>query len=213
MAFWQSLLSGIIFVAIGIVYYFHKPKQKSKQEPISEITTQPVQKITFSKLPIQSSNTTPPSERQIQYATSVGICVPHGCSSSDVSAMLSRYETDDYELPSLKLVEYAQQIGVNVSPYIGKVSIIGWIFNKLNETEKCAFYAYAVYCSKVGCALENINKNNYKNVFTEFSNIALNDRTIFKSIIERDMSDFYNPSKSTNAYKAATVFLLSKGII
>ena len=67
---------------------------------------------------------TPPSDRQLSYAKSLGANIPDGACAFDVSAIISRINDNDESPVSEKLARQAHKFGVNFSRYHGRVAIM-----------------------------------------------------------------------------------------
>lgn len=67
---------------------------------------------------------TPPSDRQLSYAKSLGANIPDGACAFDVSAIISRINDNDEAPVSENLARQAHKFGVNFSRYHGKVAIM-----------------------------------------------------------------------------------------
>ncbi len=90
----------------------------------------------------------PPSERQLDYANSIGIYVPPEACRYDVSAMLSRYEDDDEEPVDEKIAKMANIYGIMFSRYAGKKAIL----NKAHQLPKMEYngFIYAISDNRNG---------------------------------------------------------------
>lgn len=90
----------------------------------------------------------PPSERQLDYANSIGTYVPPEACRYDVSAMLSRYEDDDEEPVDEKIAKMANIYGIMFSRYAGKKAIL----NKAHQLPKMEYngFIYAISDNKNG---------------------------------------------------------------
>lgn len=148
-----------------------------------------------------------PTEKQLAYASGVGLVFPNDINIEDISAMLNRYEDYYADGATQELADYASNLGIMFSAYVGYDELICRIINH-SDIERCALYAYAVHQSiknkKIGNIFEDANFEKYY----EFANYALNDPSVLKSIQGRSYTDYLNPSKTTIAYKKVIEFLI-----
>jgi hypothetical protein len=111
-----------------------------------------------------------PTEGQLEYAKNIGLIIPNGCNSADVSCLLSRAEdNDDSPYVSESLLRYASLHNIFFSPYIGLYFGYRTIYERLSENEKLKFFSYLVYCSMFNETVENLNEHSQSMIFTDFA--------------------------------------------
>ncbi len=81
------------------------------------------------------------SERQIAYATGVGLAFPPYTTMREMSDLLNRYEHErDYEekdeVAPIRLRQWAEDLGVITTNYVGKIALFSQVTARLNEPGK-----------------------------------------------------------------------------
>ena len=110
----------------------------------------------------------PPTENQLEYAKALKISVPPDASKADVSALIDRAKFD-YSDPNPELVEYANEIGLIFSDYIGKKGLYNTIFDNLYQEDRMAFFIFCVYRWLSDDRKGNLNKHTHRDLFYEFA--------------------------------------------
>lgn len=170
-----------------------------------------------------------PTDRQITYLRSWNVDVPTGAVKSDVSAILSRLE-ESYDVvterkttsnsvvryvrplpgPSEEFAKYADDMGVMFSRYIGQDALFNNTVYSLNDREKTAFFAYCVLCSHYHKNIGDLRTSEYASKLYSFADVALENKTLMRSIGGRPTDDYKRPHKGSAAYKAVSEFFALK---
>ena len=162
----------------------------------------------------------PPTENQLEYAKALKISVPPDASKADVSALIDRAKFD-YSDPNPELVEYANEIGLIFSDYIGKKGLYNTIFDNLYQEDRMAFFIFCVYRWLSDDRKGNLNKHTHRDLFYEFAShqmqndkfrISVNeyrgeDIRFFGKIKYSDGREVYGGDTNTIAYKTCANFL------
>lgn len=169
----------------------------------------------------------PPSQRQIAYATSLGIQIEPGYCKKDVSALIDRKLTPQSD-PNPGLVDYASEHQFIFSKFIGKKSLYDLVFFRLTPEEKIAFFIFSVYRFLSNNREANLNKSPYRDLFLQKSAEWSAQDNMFKSLINNytgpDLRFFgtlvltngqqaQGGSTSTLIYRETVKFLKSQGLI
>jgi len=72
------------------------------------------------------------TERQVSYATSLGLVFPSDITLTEMSHLISRRVDEDEEAPAW-LREYAAVLGLPVTAYVGKRALYDWVHIHLKE--------------------------------------------------------------------------------
>lgn len=162
----------------------------------------------------------PATEAQLKYANNLNINVPNNVSKDDLSVLIQKKLDFDSD-PNPELIDFANEIGMDFSKYIGKKSLYNLIFNKLELKDKIAFFIFCIYRWLSDDRKGNLAKHPYKLVFYEFSNIMISNERFIKSMNNYSGSDLrffgvlkfdngretYGGSQNTIAYKYCIEFL------
>ena len=172
----------------------------------------------------------PPSERQVNYAQSLGIIVTNDMCKEDVSCLISR-KTDDRSDPKPGLLQFADNHNIVFSNFIGKKTLYNIVFYNLPDLDKCAFFIFSVYRYLSDDRESNLDLSPYKNIFYEFANTYCTDKKFLKSMVEKyigadlrffgDLTvDKFGKSETytggtikSYAYKAAKQYLIDAGLL
>ena len=167
-----------------------------------------------------------PTDRQINYANSLGVVIPNDACQYDVSALISRAVDSDSE-PNQGLIEFAENQGLLFSKYIGKKSLYDLIFNNLPLIDKIAFFCFSIYRYLSDDRHSNLDTSPHREIFYSFANQFEQDKKFVSSLAKYEGSDlryfgtlkirennFTNTlnggSVNTSAYKITSEFLNSK---
>jgi len=172
----------------------------------------------------------PPSERQIAYATALGITITEDMCLEDVKCLISA-KTDDKKPPNEGLKEFADAHGIIFSNYVGKKRLYNSIFTQLPQRDTIAFFIFSVYRYLSDDREANLDKSSYKDVFYSFADDYIQDKKFTKSLEDNyrgeDLRFFgslriidtgwesYQYGGTTNAYafRCAKQFLKDKHLI
>ena len=82
--------------------------------------------------------------------------VPSALSSTDASALISRYVDRD-SIPNPELFQYADEMHISVSYYTGKRMLYDTVFAQLDSFTRTAFFIFCVYRDVDHCMTGNLN--------------------------------------------------------
>lgn len=173
-----------------------------------------------------------PSTEQMKYLRDLAIergeSVPHTLSSSDASALISRYVDHD-SIPNPELFQYAKEMRMGVSYYAGKRMLYDVIFAHLTAADRAAFFIFCIYRDFNHSITANLNRCSYKELFYAFSDSVKADAKFQKSLNDNyfgaDLRFFGSKyfkelgysstggSKRTYAYKYAKEFLVNHHLV
>ncbi|MCE7044129.1 hypothetical protein [Dyadobacter sp. CY312] len=167
-----------------------------------------------------------PSERQMSYATDLGLTIPARASMQDVAAMID-FKKDNDSNPDSGLLEFAYQERLYVSKYIGEKALYDFIFESVDLPIKIAFFIFSVHRNHHKGENYNLNEHPHKDHFMDFATQKIHDVQFKKSMNrysgnelqyfgESNQADYeyvHRGSKATIAYKAAYDFLKSKELV
>lgn len=125
----------------------------------------------------------PPTERQVDYATDLGIQIPKGACKEDLSALLDKRLQHDSD-PNPGLVEFATNRGMMFSNCIGKKALYNLIFFNLPPTDKIAFFCFSVYRYLHGDRHANFDTSSYRKLFYSFAYEHENDKKFLAKLYE-----------------------------
>ena len=109
-----------------------------------------------------------PTQKQIDYAKSLGINIRQDYTQKDVSALISKRVDNDDE-HTKELFQFATDHKVYVSKYIGETALYGAIFHSLPNLDKIAFFLFAVYRDLTGDKCSNLDNHPHRQKFYEFA--------------------------------------------
>ena len=168
----------------------------------------------------QSEHDDAPTDRQLNFADKLGIEIPRDANIKDAVALISKAVDNDSD-PNPDLVEYANELGLTFSQYIGKRALYGLVYRSMDLREQIAFFVFCVYRWLSDDRRGNLNKHHYRQVFYDFADQHINDAKFVKSLAQYDGEDirffgkitysdgneYYGGSASTLAYKTCAAFL------
>lgn len=167
----------------------------------------------------------PPTERQIEYATDLGISIPEDACKWDVSTLIDRVVEKDGE-PREELVEFATNHRLFFSKYIGKNALYNLIFRELPDIDRVAFFIFCVYRHISDDRHANLDTHPFRDRFYEFAKEHVKDERFMKSMNRYQGVDlkFFGEltvngwvhsggSVNTIAFKTARQFLIDNDLI
>lgn len=168
----------------------------------------------------------PPTERQLEYATSLNIELPEGVCKQDVSALISR-SVDRDGIPNEGLIDFATNRKLFFSKYIGKTALYNWVFYELPDLDRVAFFIFSIYRYISDNRHSNLDTHPHYEKFYEFANSIVGDERFMKSMNKYSGADlkFFGElttpdgwthtggSVNTIAFKAAREFLIDNHLI
>jgi len=134
-------------------------------------------------LEIEEISFEPATDRQLEYALSLGIKIPHDAYKNDLSALIDRAIEHDNE-SNPELIEYATDKGMMFSEYIGKNRLYSMIFSELSIVDRIAFFCFSVYRDLSGDMHANLDTSPLREIFYEFAEQYTNDKK-FTASLER----------------------------
>ena len=183
---------------------------KIKSETEEDHGNESREPVMLPHLPFTPNDNDPaPTAKQLNYLHDLRILVPVGISKYDASALISRATDGDFECPTPDMVATADGLGVEYSAFIGKDAMFEHIVYSCGHEKRAALYAYCVDCSLKNMQISNMFSSPRLKIYFDFAVIVKNDNGLLKSLSERLPSDFQQPNKNTNIYKACRDYLLA----
>lgn len=166
---------------------------------------------------------TPPTQAQLDFAKVLQITVPETATLKDVSAMIDKKKSRDPD-PKPGLIDYANEMGLVFSDYIGKKALYNSIFDQLKRRDLIAFFTFCVYRHLTDDREANLNKSEHKQTIYDFAESKINNDKFVKSlfnytgaqirffgkIVFTDGGEMQGGSTNTIAYKETAEFISSK---
>jgi hypothetical protein len=189
--------------------------------------------IVFRKLDFPAAN----DSQKMKYLRLANTTLPKNASYPDAEALIVRLENDitvsgkDLNSPHPQLVEYATEMGIQFSYFIGKKHLYELIFNSLDWEDQIFFYIFSVYknlMQKRGVEINrNPNKCEHRDAFYEFVRLVADTDSDFENIIfstpghelrffgrlEFDGKAFYGADTQNAAYEKTVNFLRENSFI
>lgn len=167
-----------------------------------------------------------PTERQLDYAKSLGLIIPNASTKEDVSALISK-RVDRDSTPNPGLLEFATNKRIFLSNYIGKTALYEQVFSRLVDKDKIAFFAFSIYRYISDDRHANLDTHSGKALFYEFADSVISDESFMKSMNRYNGSDlkFFGEFTTSDgwthtggsvdslAFKQARGFLIEKQLI
>ena len=167
-----------------------------------------------------------PTEAQIDYCRDLGILIPKNACKEDVRALISKHLNND-SIPNPELLQYATDMKIGLSYYIGKKELYDYIFDCLELRDKIAFFAFSIYRFVTNDRYGNLYRHPKKAIFYEFADEKIEDKSFIKSMNSYDGSSLRyfgtinvngntysnGGSKTKLAYKEVITFLDKKKIL
>jgi hypothetical protein len=119
----------------------------------------------------------------------------------------STRDRDDPPIPP-GFAEYLKEIGQDDPRYSGRYNALECVLIEMpDDKARAVMWAYAVDCALHGRTMGNIldAPDFYK--YTAFSEYACLHGDVLKSVSDRRAREYWNPTTTTKAYKAAAEFL------
>ena len=169
---------------------------------------------------LQREGSNAPSDAQLDYAKKLGVKIPKDANIKDASALIAKAVDNDSD-PNPDLVEYANELGLTFSQYIGKRALYGLVYRSMDLKEQIAFFVFCVYRWLSDDRGGNLNKHQHRQIFYDFAEQYVNDAKFVKSLAQysgedirffgkitySDGNEYYGGSASTLAYKTCAAFL------
>lgn len=168
----------------------------------------------------------PPTDAQRDACRRHGTSIPPKACKLDVSFIIDNKLNCD-RISNPELLQYATEMKLKLSYYIGKKSLYEYIFRSLEQRDKISFFVFCVYRFLSNNRCGNLNISPYKNLFDEFSDKKLLDSSFVNSVNRYSGDELryfgsicignntYHNGGSTNtiAYKATKKFLIDQHLI
>lgn len=157
-----------------------------------------------------------PTERQITYAKSLGIFIPHDAAKNDVSILIDRainHEPICQEKAPTEILDILiKQMGIYIPSYAGEKEMERWFqISMKSDTEKYAYFAMKVYAQSTGKNYHFIQDANpaEQKRFYDFAREYKDNRSFVESYERYDPSEITIMGKikrKLKAYELANAF-------
>lgn len=148
-----------------------------------------------------------PTINQLNYIHSLHIPYPALINSDDIHALLTRYQEQDFEVAPKGLFAIATDLRIVVSYFSSPSQLCSYIWNRLPEDHRPAFYCYAVYCKE--CCLP-IGAAPLPYTHSAFTSFAPDDK--YYDYVRRH-DGVYNITKRPKIYGIAVTHLRACNLI
>lgn len=148
-----------------------------------------------------------PTEQQIGYALDLGADIPEGACKKDVSSIIDRI-LSACDGPSEEFAMFAHDNKLHFSKFIGADDLFNIVVYGLEGREKAAFYAYSISKNRAGVDVATDPVYPDLTEFYQFADMAMDSKSIMRSINERSPDDYRHPHKGSTAYKAVAAFFM-----
>ncbi|TLF47289.1 hypothetical protein FEI13_16125 [Halomonas urmiana] len=149
----------------------------------------------------------PPTERQMEYAISLGLTIPADVTKNEISDLISLAQDDD-SLATPLTREAASRFGIELTQYTGEKNATETIWHHLSragkERELLTWLAYNTYLDITG-SRNSQNRQLDDPVFSEIASELENDASIISSAQRQNVD-----RRRTKAYKAAAQLVRKK---
>lgn len=149
----------------------------------------------------------PLSDAQMGYFHIRGIPYPALINNDDFSALITRYKEQDFEIAPMGLFAIATDLRIVVSYFSSPSQLCAYIWNRLPEDRRPAFYCYAVYCKECRLPIGTAPLPYTHPAFTSFTP----DDKYYDYV--RHHNDIYNITKRPRIYSIAVEHLRACNII
>lgn len=126
-----------------------------------------------------------PTERQIEFAQSLGIKIPHNVTKYELSDLIS-ISVDKDKPSEIRHIKFAKIYGVECTQYIGKKSLFDKIQSELikpgNELNMLSWFSFRVYRELVSGQVNPELDDPSDPIFTSVAQELITDEKIIKSI-------------------------------
>lgn len=142
-----------------------------------------------------------PTEKQLEYAKTLKAKYQKDVCLEDMSCIIDRIVDEDEIPPNDSITQYAHEMGVNFSKYIGEKALYNVIINSLNEKELMLFYVYIIFLDIFGGIIGDVRNDKNYNQFVQISHELCKDEKFLKSLKEDSYKYFHVKHKGTKLYK------------
>lgn len=156
----------------------------------------------------------PATERQISYATDLGIVHPERYSKDDMSCLITRAtheENRDDTIPvDQSLAKLAAVHGIYLSVFSGEKRALNALWLQFTEEEKLRFLAFCIHQTHLRKTDYNLEYSPYLDLYDRFVRDYHDDPRLLRSLsnyIGSDLSLHRELNKQRNAYKIASEYL------
>lgn len=168
----------------------------------------------------------PPTDAQRDACQKHGTTIPSKACKLDVSFIIDNKLNFD-SVANPELLQYATEMKLKLSYYIGKKNLYEYVFCNLNQHDKISFFVFCVYRFLSNNRCGNLNRSPHKNLFDEFATKKLSDSSFVNSVNRYSGDQLryfgsicignntYHNGGSTNtiAYKTTKKFLAEQHLI
>jgi len=223
----------LALVAIAALGYFvlaraRRPKVRATVTTKVEEAVRPRPRKT--KVPQVLSSTNPPTERQLAFATDLGIEIPSGATKDDLSDLISVNQSGDNSSDA-PLREFARRQGVECTEHIGQSALFARIWHRFSaagrEEDLAAWFVFQVLRSKRGGRVPGDVGDFSHKFIREIAQGLIQDEQCAKSVRryegdrllhfgsykDADGSEEIGASTGTYAYKFALNGLQERGLV
>lgn len=156
----------------------------------------------------------PATERQISYATDLGIVHPEQYSKDDMSCLITRatHEEDrDDTIPvDQSLAKMAAVHGIYLSVFSGEKRALNALWLQFTEEEKLRFLVFCIHQTHLKKTDYNLEYSPYRDLYERFVRDYRDDQRLLRSLsnyIGSDLSLHRELNKQRNAYKIVSEYL------
>lgn len=150
---------------------------RSEEEALSKLGSE------YSDVKSVTVKNRPPTERQIDYAHSLGINITDDMCFEDVRCLISR-KTDDRQPPKQGLIDFADAHNISFSNFTGKKALYNSVFYGLPQKDAIAFFIFSLYRYLSDDRESNLDKSLYKIYFYEFAEEYNSNSKFVKSLYD-----------------------------
>lgn len=158
----------------------------------------------------------PPTERQLSYATDLGIIISDNYSKDDISCLITRalYEEDrDDMIPvDQSLAKMAADRDIYLSVFSGEKRALDYLWFKFEEDDKLRFLIFCIHQNLQGEKDYDIGCSSYLDLYDRFVESHRDDQQLRRSLsryVGSDLSLHKAPNRNRMAYTIVTEFLAS----
>lgn len=169
----------------------------------------------------------PPTQKQINYASILGININENMCKKDVSALIDRKLSDPSD-PNPGLVKFADEHNILFSKFAGKKALYDAVFSQLPTTDRLAFFIFSVYRYLSDDREANLDQSSHKPTFYRKANEWKDEPKIihsmdynyegadlrfFGALLPPDGNIVRGGSRSTLIFKQTVGYLLRQRLI
>lgn len=156
----------------------------------------------------------PATERQVSYATDLGIIHPEQYSKDDMSCLITRAthdeERDDMIPVDQSLAKLIAEHGIYLSVFCGEKRALNSLWIQFTEEEKLRFLIFCIHQTYLKKTDYNLEQSPYLDLYDRFVRDYRDDQQLHRSLsnyIGSDLSLHKELNKQRNAYKIVSKYL------